>query len=200
MSHTTIARMCFAISLGLTVTACSLLPQPELAPLDENAMQLKLQQLQNWRLRGRIAVTTAEEKLSAYLNWSQQGQQFDIVLTHLLGGALASLRGNHQSTTLVAAGETFRGSDPERLLRRVSGLALPVAELPTLIKGQLPEHGSRYQFSERGLLQSWSSPASGWEIHFDSYQPHKSMWLPQQIILRNQLNQIKISISQWTLN
>ena len=199
MTHSTTARICFGMSLALAVTACGVVPRPELSRVDENAHQIQLQQLQNWRLRGRIAVTSTDQKLSAYLNWSQQGHQFDIVLTHLLGGSLASLSGDQQSTTLTADGKTFRGSDPEHLLRRVSGFTLPVAALTALVKGQLPGHSSRYQFSQAGLLQSWSSPASTWDIYFRNYQQHSSLWLPHQILLRNEFNQIKISISQWTL-
>ena len=185
---------CLCVQFG-----CTTVPKQPVLQLNQQEQQTQLQQLQHWQIRGRIAITTPDDKVSAYINWSQTGQQFDIKLTNILGSTLVSLTGDDTLTTLVADDKTYQDSNPERLLQQITGLNLPVSTMPILMKGQLPDTPGQYQFSEQGLLKSFKSFSSDWQVQYQKHTYQNQQWLPQSMLLSDQHNNIKLRITKWTL-
>ena len=194
-------RTLFSCLTALFIIGCSTLPKQPTASLDSQQHQQLVSKLNKWQIQGRIAIKTPEEKFSAYMNWSQDGDSYEITLTNLIGTTLLEMQGDNTLSKLEFDGKEFVDSDPERLIARITGWDIPVKLLPQLIKGHLPAGEFNYQVSNQGLPSFVEQKQSnGWQIKYSSYQLVNSIWLPENLKLDNQPNNIRIRISKWILS
>ncbi|UAA40184.1 lipoprotein insertase outer membrane protein LolB [Paraneptunicella aestuarii] len=190
------------VVIGLIlVSACSTVPTQPVESLNNTQHQQWLNSITHWQFQGRIAIKTPDEKLSAYINWSQKADSSHIVLTNLIGSTLLEMTSDNGFTTLEFDGKSYMDTDPERLLRRITGWDIPVKMLPQLVKGYIPDNEFSYQLSAQGLPSLVKQKReNGWQIHYDSFQQVDKVWLPDNLKLSHNPNNIKIRISKWILS
>jgi outer membrane lipoprotein LolB len=156
-----------------------------------------LSRLQDWKLQGVIGIRTAQETLSASLNWDQQGQNYTIALFGPLGTYSFSLVGiPHRVQLTLSDGRHFIAKNPETLLMEQAGWRLPVSNLYYWIRGlPTPNSAARYHFDAfQRLIQL---EQANWSIHYLRYASFNGIDLPTKIILDHPGIDVKIVISQW---
>lgn len=185
----------------MLVSACSTVPTQPVESLNNVQHQQWLKDITRWQFQGRIAIKTPDEKLSAYINWAQNADSSHIVLTNLIGSTLLEMTSDNGFTKLEFDGKSYMDTDPERLLRRITGWEIPVKMLPQLVKGYIPDNEFSYQLSAQGLPSVVKQKReNGWQIHYDSFQQVDKVWLPDNLKLSHNPNNIKIRISKWILS
>lgn len=130
-----LAYLCIIFGL----TACANKPALE----SEAVINLNsnLAQLQQWKIKGRIAWISLDERKSAYMNWQQDIDSMQFDLSNVLGINLASLTYDGQKATLQADGKTFENASPSALIYQVSGWEVPLEQLSNWVKGAASQHG-----------------------------------------------------------
>ncbi len=155
-----------------------------------------LEQLTHWNLAGKLAIITQNQKGSARLNWQQRGDDYDLILTSLIGTTIMELHRRQGRTEIVDdQGIRHSDSDSEALVYRLTGWPIPIAQLPTWIKG-LPGNAS-YQLAADGRLESLQDHQ--WQIHYQNYARNRLWLLPTALTLQGPQTTIKLRINEWQI-
>jgi len=198
----------FLGALLLLLTGCA--PRPTAPSLSQSQQLLAWQQhqqqlagLHNWRFSGRIAIFNGDERQSGRLNWQQQADHSQIIISSTFGTTLLKVNYRPTYTEVIDKdGQRFDGADGEQLIQRLTGWRLPLGRMADWIKG-LPS-GADYELDGTGWLAQLSTqpPAGsqqpGWVIHYDSLRPDAPR-LPEALTIESGQLRIKLAINQWQL-
>ena len=114
----------------IMLSACSTLQQPSSQPdttLDALANNHAIQQ---WSVSGKVGLRNGKQAHSAYLNWRQCGETFDIRLSGPLGQLAAHLTGDSKQVYLVTSDKQhYTADNASALLEQQLGWALPMEQL-----------------------------------------------------------------------
>lgn len=198
-----IKQISFALIITLLVVGCAA-PPPAQITLNSVAHQQSLKQQNNWAIKGRIGFKGPNKKESAYFRWQQKHQQYSLNLTSIIGTAILKLQGDAGQVSLVTDDQTYKDTNPSRLISRVTGWQIPVENLRLWIKGQ-HQQSDNVLTSEQGWisqLQPICDSCENWLITYDNYKLVGKVWLPHKVVLNNQLDnsQLLIKVNEWTLN
>jgi len=94
-----------------------------------------LAQLQQWKLKGKIAFISPSQRKSAYMNWQQNNRSIQFDLSSVLGINVASLSFDGQLAILQADGKTYQDPSPSALIYQTTGWQVPLEQLSTWVKG-----------------------------------------------------------------
>jgi outer membrane lipoprotein LolB len=163
--------------------------------------QEKVGLLTHWELSGKIAVITADERKSAYLNWQQADDKIDFRLSNLLGVSLLKLSYNGNIARLEVDGDIYEDMSTEALIYRTTGWILPLDNLPQWIKGAANEQDI-VTLNAQGLpqhIKAICQSCAGWEISYSQYKEVQGVLLPFSIVVNNPSKQtrLKFKVSQW---
>lgn len=121
---------CLLVLAGCTTT------QPQRDQVNWQQERARLERLTHWQLSGKMAIITARQKGSARLNWQQNGDDYRLNLTSLIGTHILELsRTGGEVTLLDNDGKQHQSQDAELLVYQLTGWHIPVAGLPEWIKG-----------------------------------------------------------------
>jgi len=210
----------FAASMFVFVLAACV-SRPSLESQAVITLNNNLAQLQQWKLKGKIAWITATERKSAYMNWQQAGNNMQFDLSNIVGINLASLHYNGKTAKLSANGNEYEDPSPSALVYKTTGWNVPLEPLSSWIKGAVSSRGRQYEKDnndllykkqqvfryENGLIKQIKSNCEvcdQWTIDYNSYEnvliDGTNYQLPKQISMFNSAYQatIKIRISQWS--
>ncbi|WP_370979661.1 lipoprotein insertase outer membrane protein LolB [Agaribacterium sp. ZY112] len=154
-------------------------------------------QLQQWSIKGKIALKTPNEGHSANLSWNQKQDQYEIRLNGPLGSGAIELEGNSHSATLRNSNGEYHANSARELLERMSGLAMPVDMLRWWIRG-LPSPDasvSQQRYSENGDLIYFEQ--LGWVVEPSRYNAIEQLRLPYKLRAGTGEFQIKLAIKNW---
>lgn len=193
------SRLLFVIFV-LLLAGCTQTPQ--VAVPDVPQSQQALQQLTQWRLQGRMALQTPDEKLSASLNWRQNEQDFTLRLSTMLGITLLNMQQQNGQTRLSADGKDYQDNNASRLIERITGWPLPLTQLPLWVKGQT-QPADIVEYTANGQVSRVYPQCGGcgdWQIDYADFQPVGEYSLPHKLSLTSQYPQaikIKIRVNKW---
>ena len=203
-----IARISLCWFFFILLSACAALPTTEQAvnsPYSQVWQQrvAALEQLQNWSVQGRVAVSDAGQGWQATVSWQQQAEQYAINLIGPLGQGRVVIEGDEQSVSMTTARGVIRAADPESLLAQTTTQerVLPVSGLRYWIRGlPVPESHLTKQptIDQQGRLLRLQQ--NGWVIEYPNYIQVEKVFLPQRIVAQQQDIKVKLILSQWTLN
>ena len=175
----------------LLLSSCAQLPP--IPPIPAN-------QLDSWRINGRIAISTKNDSWTANVYWQQQGPTYQLRLNAPLGQGAFLLEGDDDGVIMQTANqETFTARDPDILVTQVLKLEIPVTGLHFWIRGlPAPQPSPQwYTFDETGHLHRLRQ--DGWEITYMRYINIQGIDLPNKIYLENDRFKVKIVISKWNI-
>lgn len=160
--------------------------------------QQQVSSLNHWQAEGRMAAKRGQKGGNASFVWVQQGDNYQIKLFGPFGAGSVHITGSPQFVELREAnGKTSRAQSPEMLLKKTTGLQVPVAGLRYWMRG-IPSPQGQYQaqtFDNQGLLQHFSQ--QGWVIDYDGYQSNQNLSLPSKLSLQNGDVKIKMVVTSW---
>jgi outer membrane lipoprotein LolB len=206
--HNNLIKILAIFSLLISISACVTAPS---APSDINSAehQQKLLSLQNWRIEGRLAYKSPQEKKSASMNWRQVAQKYQLNLSTSFGTSILEMKGEPNYVVLNADDKHYQDTDPSRLIWRTTGWSIPLGHFPQWIKGQTADT-DKTLYSPEGLVQQIQSQCfacKDWLINYDQYKlvnglEIEAVWLPHKIILINATtnSQIIIRVNKWLNN
>ena len=158
-------------------------------------------QLENWDLKGRIAVRTQNESGTGSLLWTQRRGIFDIRVIAPLSGRVYELSGGAGNVTLRTPDRnTLQADDAETLLRQTEGWYFPVSELVYWIRG-LPAPALQVD----SLLLDKENRVSalnqgGWSIRYKNYLRSGENSMPARLDLENEHVRVRLSVREWNLD
>ncbi|MDB4260131.1 lipoprotein insertase outer membrane protein LolB [Porticoccaceae bacterium] len=189
-----------------TLSACamqSLQPPQTAAPSDWQTHQLRVSQLNDWRLAGKLGFRGPDSGGSASVNWQQQQNNFQLQLSGPFGAGRATLSGNQQIAEMLYQDKLYRQT-PQQLASQLTGVPLPVGALSWWARG-LPspdqETASSIATSPEGYASSFAQ--AGWQLSFSRYSETDAGSLPSKIIGTHQSSDnrrysFKLVISEWS--
>ncbi len=161
------------------------------------AHRQRLQRLQHWDFKARIAGKYNDEGFRVGVRWRQRRQQFDIGLHGLLGRRIAVISSREDGVQIdTAKGGRHFALSSEDWIRNLLGYSLPVNSLRYWVRG-IPDPGQVYvslQLDDRGRLQHLEQ--TGWRVDYKRYHDDEPA-LPAFINLTNVDFTVKIVIDRW---
>ncbi len=160
--------------------------------------QKQLSSLNHWQAEGRLAASNGGKGGNASFVWLQKGESYQVKLFGPWGAGSVHITGHPQFVELREAnGKTTRAQSPEQLLKKVSGMQIPVTGLSYWLRG-LPSpksQSSAEQFNDQGYLKHLVQ--QGWNIHYENYQTQNSPALPSKLNLQNGKVKLKMIVTNW---
>ncbi|RKZ48978.1 MAG: outer membrane lipoprotein LolB [Candidatus Parabeggiatoa sp. nov. 3] len=182
----------FLLILVVFLSACVSLPK--LPPLPAS-------QLDAWRLKGRIAISSDSENWTASVYWQQQGSTYQLRLNMPLGQGALLLEGDEKEVIMrTADNKTYKAANADALMADVLKLDMPVTDLRFWIRG-IPAPQSapdRYLLNDKKQLRHLQQ--DGWFITYLHYVNVEGIALPKKMFLENQSIKVKIAILEWAIN
>jgi outer membrane lipoprotein LolB len=184
----------FLVWLLAGLGACSLAPPQPAVSRHADAPAA----LAEFRLQGRVAVRNGEQQFSGGLNWRRAAGRDVLLLSTPLGQGVAEVRRQPDGVELIdAEGRRHQAADAESLLRRVTGMQLPIEGLSAWVSGA-PRAGTAFSAAkdEQGRLGSLEQ--DGWHIEFSRYVQALGRWLPGRLVARRDADlEVKLVVDGW---
>ena len=185
-----LSAIALSLVLTLALSACSGLQTRQLQSTRIFSPNAELEQ---WQLRGKIGLKTRDSADSAYLNWLQCGDRYEIRINGPLGAGAAKLVGDSHRVTLYQGDrEPVSAASAATLLQQQLGWTLPVTQLSYWIRGIPSPHRSVHG-TELGFEQS------GWTLTFPSQAQVDNHYLPARAIARRDDIKVTLIFQQWQL-
>ena len=191
------ARFVVFLTLLSLASCATLSPPGEISP----TMELRLENLDSWQLSGKLGYRSRHEAGSAWLDWQQQSDHFQLSLSGPFGAGATRIEGTDTAAVLIRSGEPpISASSPEALTAQLFGWVWPVDELLSWVKG-IPSPASTASFIDKDssgrLVQLHQA---GWKLSFADYvQTDNDLVLPGKIIGTRDDLRFTLLIKSWQL-
>ncbi len=180
MARSGLLRLLLPLSLLVLAGCAPLKPPPDTTAWESHKRAIL--DLNQWRLEGKLGYRGPGDNGSARVNWHQQGDAFELLISGPFGAGAARIRGDSSHAVLSQSGrEDIEAPDPARLTARIFGWELPVQAMAAWARG-VPAPGLEHQqltFNDRGRLATLSQ--HGWHLTFEEYGEHDGLVLPGRI-------------------
>jgi len=123
----------------------------------------------HWRAKGKFVYRSAERTESGNFDWRQHGQQYELRLYGPLALGTVRITGSSNTVRIRSRQQDLSSDQPQHLLKRVTGLALPLQALPAWLSGQpasprtvilqIDHQGRPLRFTEQG-----------WQLRYEGFQ------------------------------
>ncbi len=167
-----------------------------------NKRQQLLSRKNKWNLNSKVAVTFQDEHWPFGLDWVQQGQHNYVMnmKNPLTGALVAKLTRDRSGVSLLTNdGRTHRSNDEEQLLKRQSGISLPVKGMKHWVRGI----SSPLYKVDKLLLDNLGRPQTlyqaGWKISYSKYPTNSYDALPRKIFITRAKDDLKVKmiVKRW---
>lgn len=169
-----------------------------------------IDEIDNYTASGKILLVSKKEKQSGYFYWRQSKAGYQFVVSTILGIDVFSLKVDASGATVYVDGKEHSGTDPQTLLRSLTGQTLPLQHISEWLIGKVDsERVLNIQMTPKGrpdrfLFQPEPSPfvssnGQSWSVHYQKYSDVDGLQLPSQIQISSTLNRIKLKINDWEL-
>ncbi len=161
--------------------------------------QPQLQALQDWKLRGRVAITDGASVWNASVDWEQWPRGFDIRLNGPLGSGQLRLVGNADGVVLnTGEPQLYFAKDAQTLLLEHTGVHMPVEGLRYWIRGlPQPKKGATAVVDARGRLDTLKD--AGWKVDFKGYTAVGDLQLPRKLFIHKGDVEVRVVVDKWML-
>jgi len=187
--------------LLLGLSACATLP-PAGAPQWQE-QRAGLLGVQEWELRGRIAVKSAAEGGQAKLLWRQQGDSSRMRVSGPFGVGAYELVWEPELVSLTDAGGErsieYHGTDAaEDFMRDQLGWSFPAGSARYWVLG-LPDPSADGQefFDDSGVLSGIHQ--HGWDVRYERFGEYDGYSLPNRLSMENGTASLRIVVSKWAV-
>jgi outer membrane lipoprotein LolB len=190
------------IGVMLIFSACVI--QPPVSDLEKeqdwDARKSLLNNLNFWRLAGRISIRFQDDAWSASLYWQQEQDSYNIKIVAPLSQGTIELIGDMGSVSLrTHDDQVYTNDDVDLLLQKILGLSIPVSSLKYWIKG-IPDPDiitEDFTLEDRGKLSELIQ--SGWHVKYQAYTRSGGIEFPSKLEITHDGLLLKISINNWTI-
>jgi len=166
----------------------------------------------HWQLSGKIGLRGPRLAESAYLNWRQCGDDYDVRISGPLGQTVARIEGRGENLTVSMEGrDPVTTAEPELLLQEQLGWSVPLRALRYWVRAEAaPGAPATVTGPQR---QPESLQQLGWQVNYLSYHVAETAaptqagderpaatTLPAKLTLRGGELQATLLINDWLLS
>ncbi len=176
---------------------CATLPPP--APLAWPERRDALQRIEDFHLRGRVAVAAGAGGFNAALRWVQRGAGAQVDLAAPLGIGAAHIEQQGGSVVMTTSqGAHLEGAAAREAVRREFGFEPPFTSLRYWLLGAADPASPAVETldGEQRLAQLVQD---GWRIDYAEYQVAAGHWLPRRLTLRREAVRVRLLVQEWRL-
>lgn len=158
-----------------------------------------LSAIAEWRFAGRLTLEIPGETWSGQLGWRSDGSGQVIDLSGPMGRGGGRLLVDHHRVVLVTRdGDRYEATDPDSLMTRITGRAIPVSGLEYWVRG-IARPGSG--FDVRADLGGYPLRLiqDGWEIVYGATEAAGGANMPAALDLHREDMHLRLSIQRWQL-
>jgi len=193
---------------ALILSGCSTLANKESNQLIEQTPEQRissLQQLQHWKITGKIGYIEKKTRNSATLNWqvNEKNKTQQLNLTTFLGISVLKLDSSANIHKVQVDGKTYYGKNLEVLILSITGLTLPTHALKFWLKGIPYQESDKISYQKTTQLpQTLTSYYNNerWQVNYANYQQIDGYSLATKFSIRKDDLLIKITVNKWSIN
>ncbi|MGD9660198.1 MAG: lipoprotein insertase outer membrane protein LolB [Porticoccaceae bacterium] len=188
-------RLFIVAALTALVASCATQPPPLPTP------DQRLQTLDSWRMEGKLGFRSPEKNGSAWINWLQIKDSYQLQLSGPFGAAATRISGDSGHATLSQSGrDDIHAASGEELSEWLFGWAFPVRQMSSWIKGAAAAspQPTALVVSSENLLSTLNQ--SGWQLTFSNYRQQGEWVLPGRIQGSQGDYAFTLIIKQWDLS
>ncbi len=181
-------------------TGCATAP---IEPTQWTEHQSAVEKITQFSVTGKLAYISPKERLSASFYWQQDTDNLSLRLSNFLGATLLKLDASPDHALLIDnEGTEHKGKNAKSLLKKLTGVNLPISDLMLWIKG-IPAKNNAYTLGEDNRLASLyenkegEGNKKGWKVTYDAYDQNTDNLLPSSITLTYEQQEVKLRVSQW---
>jgi outer membrane lipoprotein LolB len=184
----------------VALTGCASLPVGS-DGLSFEQRSARLESIDSWEIRGRLAVATPDQSFQGSFRWQQAAETLDLLVRGPLRNGVLQIAGSPSALTVTARGDTRVLADPETQLSELLGWWLPVGSLHAWLLG-LPDSGfdAATEPGDDGTLASVDQRL--WHVAYPAYQlapagGSSMMLVPRRIDLTHGDLHLRLTIDDW---
>lgn len=184
------------LALAMGLAGCAHLPV-ESDGLSFAERRARLERIDAWQMRGRLAIDTGERAFQARFQWRQNNDRLLLTVRGLLGAGSFQIDGSAETLTLRTRGEVLVLDDPEAELSDLFGWWLPVTSLDHWLMGLPDESFAAETRTDRsGTLTSLAQRL--WELDYTEYQVSEGLLLPRRLKLSHGPLRLDLRVDAWS--
>ena len=157
-----------------------------------------LEQLDQWQIEGKLGYRDSSDGGSAWLNWHQKQESFNVTLNGPFGTGTTKIIGADNYAQLQRAGhEHITATSPSALTELLFGWQWPVEQLQFWVKGIPAPYAPKQSFSHNtdGTLALLKQ--SNWTLKFSNYEKTGNWVLPGKIKGQNGDYHFTLVVKNW---
>ncbi|MGO2406304.1 lipoprotein insertase outer membrane protein LolB [Vibrio litoralis] len=193
-------------TLVLILSGCSSVPPTQKNySVDWQNQKTVLEQLDTFKATGKIGYKDPEHRQSLNFILKQANSFSELKLLSVFGQTVLTVQMTPTGAMVTNSdGKVQTAQQANALIQNLTGLAIPVSQLPDWIKG-LPTQADNVTFNQSNTVESLNKTIDGrdWTLSYLNYQSvmnqQQSITLPKQMLLHQSDTEIKILISKWIL-
>lgn len=195
-------RLIVLTGLVILLSSCAGLERSQLdtEALDSSAQRAQINNLQHWKILGKLGIRTPDKAISATVNWTQTDNYFDIFLSGPLGQGSTRIEGSDGDVSLHTNDQRpLRAASPEELLYQTVGWQLPISDLKYWVRGiAAPNHHvDQLERNTDGTISLLAQ--QGWTITYTRYQIEHQLLLPARLVITRDKIRLTFIIKNWQL-
>lgn len=162
-------------------------------------VQRQLYSVNAWKLEGRIAVKAGDEGWNANLFWEHEGGQDRLrIYGPFSQGAVSIIVQSDLVYINEGNGVVTRSSDPDDLLKKKLGFAVPLRSLRYWVLG-LPAPDIDYQakVDAEGGFTGFEQQA--WVLGFENFEKVANFIMPQKITILGNVVRLKLVVDEFVI-
>jgi outer membrane lipoprotein LolB len=155
---------------------------------------------ERWQLSGKIGLRGPQLAESAYINWRQCGNNYDIRISGPLGQTVARIDGSGEQLRIWFEGQQpVLTSEPETLMQQQLGWSVPLRALRYWVRAEAaPGKGAEFSGPSD---QPTTLQQMGWQVHYLAYHQTGTTTLPAKLRMNDiQGLQATLIINEWVLS
>lgn len=191
--------------LLIILSGCSSVPPTQEAySVDWQTHKQRLEQLDTFKVTGKIGYKDTEHRQSLNFILKHASQYDELKLLSFLGQTVLIVQMTPTGAMITTSdGQVRTAKEANDLIKKLTGLSIPVSQLPDWLKG-LPTQADSVAYNQSHTVESLEKSIDNrqWKLSYLSYQStdigkESPLPLPNQLFLEQDNTQIKILISKW---
>ena len=194
---------CWVFFLVLTLNACTGVSVKEAEPVNQDTYQdraLKLIEIGEWLLVGKISLDDGNDGGSGRLQWSVEPGLSELDFHGAMGRGAWHLQIGQDGVLLKMADGTEQAAENvNELIQDRMGWSIPLESLQWWVRGLVaPGEIEKEQIGPDGLLTGLRQ--FGWNVSFTRYRSIDGIELPIRLNATRDNYRVKLAISRWRMD
>lgn len=156
-----------------------------------------IEKIQEFSIKGRIAVTSNQKNASARLAWDHSANKDNVDIYSPLGGKVANIIKTPEQVTFTDNKQTLTAADTESLTQDTLGFSLPLSGLSYWALGKPSNQSIANAMTWDLDGKTKTLVQDGWNIEYNDYLIHEGYSLPKKVLLSNNSITIKLIVDNW---